>query len=108
MENYINLIIAVISGLAAAVPLVLKLIEYVHKAVKEKNWGILLNILIDYMQEAEKQFASGAERKEWVIAMLEKSAKSINYDMDMQAVGNLIDSLCSMSKAVNCAKEVSK
>ena len=34
-----NFIISIIAGLGAAIPLVLKLIEYVQKAVKEKIGG---------------------------------------------------------------------
>lgn len=96
-----NFIISIIAGLGAAIPLVLKLIEYVQKAVKEKNWVQLLNLVMSLMAEAESKFETGAERKEWVMAMVTASAKEINYDVDMSAVSNMIDSLCAMSKQVN-------
>lgn len=96
-----NFIISIIAGLGAAIPLVLKLIEYVQKAVKEKNWGQLLNLVMSLMAEAESKFETGAERKEWVLAMVTASANEINYDVDMSAVSNMIDSLCAMSKQVN-------
>lgn len=96
-----NFIISIIAGLGAAIPLVLKLIEYVQKAVKEKNWGQLLNLVMSLMAEAESKFETGAERKEWVMAMVTASAKEINYDVDMSAVSSMIDSLCAMSKQVN-------
>lgn len=96
-----NFIISIIAGLGAAIPLVLKLIEYVQKAVKEKNWGQLLNLVMSLMAEAENKFETGAERKEWVLAMVTASANEINYDVDMSAVSNMIDSLCAMSKQVN-------
>ena len=46
-------------------------------------------------------FESGADRKEWVIAMVKGSADTINYDIDIEAISALIDSLCDMSKVVN-------
>ena len=35
--EWINYAVSILSGLAIAIPLVVKLIEYVKKAVKEKN-----------------------------------------------------------------------
>ena len=96
-----NFIISIIAGLGAAIPLVLKLIEYVQKAVKEKNWVQLLNLVMSLMAEAESKFETGAERKEWVLAMVTASAKEINYDVDTSVISNMIDSLCDMSKHVN-------
>lgn len=99
--EWLKLIISILAGLAAAIPLVIKLIEYVQKAIKEKNWGIVLNMVINYMEIAESKFETGAERKEWVLAMVEASAKTVNYDIDLAIISNLIDNLCSMAKVVN-------
>jgi len=103
--NWINITVSVLSGLAVTVPLILKLIEYVQKAVKEKNWNKLLELILNLMSEAENKFDNGATRKEWVLAMVKASAESINYDIDTAAVGELIDSLCDMSKVVNAQTE---
>ena len=99
--EWINYAVSVLSGLAVAIPLVVKLVEYVKKAVKEKNWNQVLKLVMDLMTEAEKKFETGAEKKEWVLAMIKASADSINYDIDTNAISELIDSLCDMSKAVN-------
>ena len=85
-----NFIISIIAGLGAAIPLVLKLIEYVQKAVKEKNWNQLLNLVMALMAEAESKFETGAERKEWVLAMVTASANEINYDVDMSAISTCL------------------
>lgn len=106
--KWVELALAVISGLAAAIPLVIKLVEYVQKATKEKNWNKMLDLVIDLMEEAEIKFAEGADRKEWVLAMVKASADSINYDIDIEAIGKLIDELCNMSKVVNAASESAK
>lgn len=106
--KWVELALAVISGLAAAIPLVIKLVEYVQKATKEKNWNKMLDLVIDLMEEAEVKFAEGADRKEWVLAMVKASADSINYDIDIEAIGKLIDELCSMSKVVNGASSAAQ
>lgn len=99
--EWVKLALAIISGLATAIPLVIKLIEYVQKATKEKNWNKMLELVIDLMEDAETKFAEGADRKEWVLAMVKASADTINYDVDIEAVSAMIDSLCDMSKVVN-------
>lgn len=99
--EWVKLALAIISGLATAIPLVIKLVEYVQKATKEKNWNKMLELVIDLMEEAETKFAEGADRKEWVLAMVKASADTINYDVDIEAVSAMIDSLCDMSKVVN-------
>ena len=99
--NWLELALSIMAGLAVAIPLVINLVEYVQKAVKEKNWGVILNIVMNYMSIAEEKFATGAERKEWVMAMVEESSKTVNYDVDMNVISALIDNLCTMTKLVN-------
>ena len=110
--NYwIQIAISILSGIAVAIPLIIKLIEVVKKATKEKNWNLLLKMTMDYMTEAEKNIASGAERKEWVMSMVIASAANINYPMtddDVKKSGDLIDSICDASKILNNSEERNK
>lgn len=101
MNKYINFIVAILSTLVMVIPLVQQLVKYVKKAVREKNWPALLRIITNLMEEAELKFETGAERKKWVLGMIEASAKTINYAIDMELVSQLIDSLCAMAKNVN-------
>ena len=103
--EYLDVILSIVAGLAAAIPLVIKLVQYVQAAVKEKNWNKLLDLVMNLMEEAEIKFADGATRKEWVMAMVQASADSINYDVDMEAISELIDSLCDLTKKVNSPEE---
>lgn len=103
--EWLQLIVSVLAGLVTAIPLVIKLVEYVQKSVKEKNWGKVLDMVMKYMATAEKKFDNGADRKEWVLAMVKASAETVNYDIDMEVVSKLIDDLCEMSKAVNAPSE---
>lgn len=101
VEVWLQYVVSILTGLAVTIPLVVKLVQYVQKAVQEKNWSRLLDMVMQYMERAETMFEKGAERKEWVLAMIKSSADTINYNIDLDAVGALIDSLCDMSKAIN-------
>lgn len=105
-EQIVSLIVAVLSGLAACIPLAVKLVQYVQKAAEEKNWGQLLGLLVDLMEEAEQKFSEGATRKEWVMAMVQTSAEYVAYPIDTQALSDLIDSLIAMTKTINAPEAV--
>ena len=106
--EWLQLIVSVLAGLATAIPLAIKLVEYVQKAVKEKNWGKILEMVMKYMATAEEKFDNGADRKEWVLAMVKASADTVDYDIDMEVISKLIDDLCKMSKTVNDPDEAEK
>lgn len=103
--DWYEVIISILSGLVVAIPLVIKLVEYVKKAIKEKNWQNLLELVTNLMKEAESKFDNGADRREWVITCVKATADTINYDIDIDVVGKLIDDLTAMSKIVNAPKE---
>lgn len=99
--KWYEIVISILSGLVTVIPLVVKLVEYVQKAAKEKNWNDLLKLVMNLMEQAECKFDNGEERKEWVLMMVKASADTINYDIDLEQVSKLIDSLCEMTKVVN-------
>ena len=96
---------ATLAALGAIITLVINLVKYVKAAVKEKNWKNLVNLVLAYMEEAEQKFENGADKKQWVLAMIKASAEVINYDIDIEEVSELIDSLCDMSLVVNAPPE---
>lgn len=100
MEWY-EYLASILTGLAVVIPLVVKLVQYVKLAVKEKNWEALLKLVTDLMVDAEKKFASGADRKEWVLTSIKAVANTINYDINYDEVADMIDNLCAFSKKVN-------
>ena len=54
--------------------------------------------------EAEKNIATGAERKKWVVSMVIASAANINYPLtneDIQKLEDLVDAICDASKVIN-------
>ena len=100
-----EIVVSILSGLVAAIPLVVELVKYVKMAVKEKNWGNLVSLIMQLMMEAESKFEIGEDKKEWVLGMVQSSATAINYSIDIDQVSQLIESLCMMSKKVNVTKE---
>ena len=101
--DILELILEILSGLIIVIPLVVKLIEYVKKSAMEKNWNNLIRLVMSLMATAEDKFDNGADRKEWVIAMVQASADTINYPIGEKELGDLIDNLCALTKKVNVA-----
>lgn len=102
-EQTVQIICAVLTGIATAIPLVIKLAEYVKKAVRERSWRGLIELTLELMENAEKLFDSGQSRREYVIEAVGKTARAIDFEFDEQEFGELIDRICKMSKCVNCA-----
>lgn len=99
--DWVEIIVSILTGLAAAIPLVLELAKYIKKSIQEKNWNELLNLVMKLMQEAEAKFDNSKDRKEWCLMMIKASADTINYEINLEQISALIDSLCAMSKVVN-------
>mgnify|MGYP000915829894 CR=1 FL=1 len=99
-SEWVRLIVSVLSGLAATIPLVIQLVKYVRKTIQDKNWPEVVKLVTSYMERAETMFEKGADRKEWVMAMIRTSAANINYDLDDAALAKisaLIDDIPSPS-----------
>ena len=102
--DWIQIAISIFSGLVVCIPLVVKLVQYITRALKEKQWNELLKLVTSNMIEAEKLFETGAERKEWCLKLLTANANSVGYPLepdDIKKIGDLIDNLCNMAKNVN-------
>ena len=103
--DILNLLIEILAGLVVVIPLVIKLIEYVKKSTKEKNWSNLIRLVMNLMATAEEKFDNGADRKQWVIAMVQASANTINYPITEKELGDLIDDLVALTNKVNVKLE---
>lgn len=103
MEWY-EILISMLSGLVAVIPLVIKLVQVVSSYVKEKNWNKIIVMVTEYMVTAETMFTTGTEKKAWVIEMLKTSAKVSNFDLteeNLLKISELIDTMCDLSKQIN-------
>ena len=101
--DILELLIEILGGLVVIIPLVVKLVEYVKKSALEKNWNNLIRLLLNLIATAEEKFDNGADRKQWVIEMVQASANTINYPISEKELGDLIDNLVALTKKVNVA-----
>ena len=105
MEVWTTIILPIISGLVACIPLVIKLIDVTKKNVKEKNWTAVMQLVLKLMAEAEQNYATGAERKEYVLDSIKAVQSTLNYEVDLDAIGTMIDSIAKASKTININKK---
>jgi len=109
IQNIIEIIVSVLSGLAVCIPLVFKLVQFVQANAKEKNWSNILKLVVSYMSQAESLYTEGVAKKAWVMGMVEQSAANINYDLtaeNKQKISEMIDAMCDMAKVVNTQIEI--
>ena len=104
MEWY-EIVISILTGIATCVPLVISLIKHIQKSVKEKNWTPLMQLVLKLMTEAEANYATGAERKEYVMDSINAIKGTLNYDVDMTVVSEMIDSIVEATKKINVNKK---
>lgn len=107
-EQIITMIISMLPGIAAILGLIVSLVKFVQKSVKEKNWTALISYTMKLMAEAEDKFTNGADKKEWVMALVKASSEYLNYPIDESELSDLIDSLCDLTKAVNYTEPKAK
>ena len=107
MENvnfWVEIIVALLTGLVAIIPVVIKLIDTVKKATKEKNWRAVVQLVLALMKEAEQNYTNGADKKQYVMSSLKAMEASLQYDIDEDAIGELIDAIAAATKKINTNK----
>ena len=101
MDVIVKYLPTILLGLAVIIPLVATLIKYVTKAADSKNWNIIVKMVLDLMVQAEQDYSSGAEKKAFVMNQIAVLAKTVDFEIDMDKVSDLIDALCDMAHEVN-------
>ena len=102
--EWVKLIVALVSGIATCIPLVIQLVKFVKETAKSKNWTPLMQLVLKLMTEAENTFATGAERKKYVIDSIKAMESTLNYDIDENAISAMIDAIVAASKTINVKK----
>lgn len=108
--SILNIIVTILSGIMVCVPILLALGSAISKCVREKNWSAIVTFVLDYMVEAEQLFEKGADRKTWVMEMLEEVVIQLNYPYDDEArnkVSAMIDDICEASRIINAEVVIS-
>lgn len=109
--KWIELAISILSALTIIIPLGIKLYKTVEELVRQRNWPRIVEAVVDYMAEAELMFATGADRKTWVMTMIQQTATQLNYTMrpeDVANISDLIDRMCDMATVVNSDLTISE
>jgi len=77
------------------------LVKYIQRAIKEKNLGAVVQLVLKLMAEAEQNYSNGAERKDYVISSIKAMENTLQYDIDEKAISELIDSIVLATKKIN-------
>lgn len=102
--NAINLVVTILSGMAVCIPILVALGNAITECVQQKNWSAIVSFVLDYMAQAENLFEKGADRKTWVMEMLDEVVIQLNYPYDDDArakVSAMIDDICDASRIIN-------
>lgn len=102
--NVVNVILSILAGLSTCIPLVIQLIKYVKAAIKEKNFEYIMDLVLDLIPEAEEKFSTGAERKKYIMSNIESLSSILHYEVDLDRVSEMIDTIVKLSKKVNVKK----
>jgi uncharacterized membrane protein len=104
MENvnfWVEIIVALLTGLVAAIPLVIKLVQVIKDSVRAKNWTPLMQLILKLMAEAEENYSTGEEKKAYVLDSVKALESSLNYDVDMDAISAMVDAIIDATKKIN-------
>lgn len=108
MENlnfWVEIIVALLTGLVACIPLAIKLVQVIKNSVKAKNWTPLMQLILKLMAEAEDNYSTGEEKKAYVIDSIKALESSLNYDVDVDAISAMIDAIIDATKRINVKKK---
>jgi len=102
--KWIEIIITILAGLAAAIPLVIKLVAVVKENAEKGNWNKIVKIVLEQMVEAEKNYTEGTAKKAWVMNQVRVLAKNLEYnytEIEEAKVSAMIDAICEAAKIIN-------
>lgn len=101
----IDTAICILSGATVCLPLVIKLLRLAADSVREKSWRGVVALTAELMAQAEREIASGSDRREWVVDMTMTAAGKLGCEISKDELGQLVDELCAMAKRVNIRGE---
>ena len=105
LTQWINLAIAIISGLV----LLSTIITFVIKWIKDGNWkkiNVLFSQIPELVIQAEKMFGKGkgSDKFNWVLTMLRNIALKTHTRISDEAIGNQINDVVDATNNVNVDK----
>ena len=103
MKFDFDIIWSIVAGLVVCIPLVVKLVNVTREAIRNKNWYYVVKAVSQLMQEAEDLILTGADKKKYVLSMLETVMKQIDYEIteaDWQRISEMIFKLTSSDSLI--------
>jgi hypothetical protein len=101
IEFWIGVVISILTGLTTCIPLIIELVKTIRENAKSKNWTAVMQLILRLMAEAEENYSTGADKKAYVMDSIEAMKDTLNYNVDMDAVSAMVDSIIIASKKIN-------
>ena len=83
------------------VPIVYSIVSTFIHIIKTKNWNNLVELIYQWVVEAEKNYTTGADKKAWVMSMVQSTCKSMRIEFDENKFSSMIDNIVDITKQVN-------
>lgn len=97
----LEIVLAILAGLSTCIPLIITLVKQIEKSIEEKNFGNIMKMVLELMAEAEENYESGADKKEYVMDAIRNISDTLSYPVDFDRVSDMIDSIVEASKRIN-------
>ena len=105
LMDILILIFSIGAGIGATIPFIIKFVKFIITAVKSKNWGALMQLILKLMVEAEDNFKTGAEREEYVVDSIKAIEDTLDCDIDEAKIREMIAAIAQASKKINVNKK---
>lgn len=99
--DILSLISIIIIGVGVCFAFVVQFIKRFTIAIKEKDFGKIMELILDLIPEAEERFSTGAERKEYVMSNIKSISATLGYKVDEDRISEMIDAVITLTKKVN-------
>lgn len=83
------------------VPLTYSIVSTLVNIIKTKNWNKLVELIYQWVVEAEQNYTAGADKKAWVMSMIKSTCKTMKIEFDENKFSSMIDSIVDITKQVN-------
>lgn len=100
-SDVLRIILDVLAVLAILIPVAYGIARVVIKAFKDKNYAKLISSALELIVVAEGKYSNGADKKKFVLSMLEEVAKKAGIKYDTESLSATIDDIIAVTKRVN-------
>lgn len=88
-------------GLCILIPIIVVSVINTKQAISEGDYNKLIDLILDYVEQAETKFPDGPTRKAWVMTAIDVAANSAHIPYNEEMVAKMIDDIVALTKKVN-------